>query len=92
MSRRGMMEIEAALNDPINQSGTGAWASAQSDEGLQDQLDWLEPGDRAYEAAARELARRNAAQSEQLQLRWIMRTFWATIVLGVAAIAATLIG
>ena len=91
MSKKGMMELDAALNDPANQSGTGAWARASSDEALQDQLDWIDPGDRSYEAAARELARRDAARSEHIQLKWIMRTFWATIILGLAAIAATLV-
>lgn len=85
------MELEAAMNDPANQSGSGAWARASSDEALQDTLDFLEPGDRGYEAAARELARREAARSEALQLKWIKRTFWVAIILGVAGIAATLI-
>jgi hypothetical protein len=86
-----MMELEAAMNDPANQSGSGAWASASSNEALQDQLDFLKPGDRAYEAAARELARRDAARSEALQLKWIKRAIWVTVFIGVAGIAATLI-
>lgn len=85
-----MLELEAAMNDPANQSGSGAWARASSDEALQDQLDFLEPGDRSYEAAARELARREAARSEALQLKWIKRTLWVATILGVAGIAATL--
>jgi hypothetical protein len=91
LSRRAMMELEEALNDPANQSGSTAWARASSDEALQDQLDFLEPGDRAYEAAARELARRDSARSEALQLKWIKRTLWVAIVLGVGGIGATLI-
>ena len=91
MSRRGMMELEAAMNDPANQIGTGAWARASSDEGLEFHLEGTDPSDPSYGMAVRELARRDAARSENLQLRWIKRTFWATIILGVAAIAATLI-
>lgn len=83
--------MEAARNDPANQIGSGAWARAASDEALEYQLDGGFPGNQAYEAAARELARRDAARSERLQLRWIMRTFWATIALGIAAIVATLL-
>ncbi|HKC03470.1 MAG TPA: hypothetical protein VKC17_09225 [Sphingomicrobium sp.] len=45
----------------------------------------------AYETAARELARREAARSERVQLNWIKATFWATIILGIAAIVATLL-
>ena len=86
-----MRELEAALNDPANQSGSGAWARASPDDALQFQLDCGPPGDLAYDAAARELARREAVRSERLQLRWIKRTLWATIVLGIAAIAATLL-
>jgi hypothetical protein len=90
VSRKGMMELEAALNDPVNQIGSGAWARASSDEALEYHLEGTDPGSLSYEMAARELARRDAARSENLQLRWIKRTFWATIVLGAAAIAATL--
>jgi hypothetical protein len=86
-----MTELEAVMNDPANQSGSGAQARASSDEALQDKLDFLEPGDRGYEAAARELARREAARSEALQLKWIKRTWWAAVILGVVGIAATLI-
>jgi hypothetical protein len=91
LSKGGLRELERARNDPANQLGSGAWARGASDEALQHQLDGAFPGNQAYEAAVRELARREAARSEQLQLRWIMRTFWATIILGVAAIVATLI-
>jgi len=91
MSRKGMMELRAVMDDPANQSGTAAWARASSDEALEFHLEDAEPGSQSFEMAARELARRDAARSETLQLRWIKRTFWATIVLGVAAIAATLI-
>jgi hypothetical protein len=79
------------MNDQANQSGSGAWARASSNEALQDQLDSLEPGDRTYEAAARELTKREAARSEALQLQWIKRTLWVAVILGVAGIAATLI-
>lgn len=91
VSRTGMMELEAAMNDPANQIGSSAWARASSDEALEFHLEGTDPGSQSYEMAARELARRDAVRSEYLQLRWIKRTFWATIVLGVTAIAATLI-
>jgi hypothetical protein len=86
-----MMELEAAMDDPANQSGTAAWARASSDEALEFHLEGTEPGSQSYEMAARELARRDAARSEALQLSWIKRTLWATIILGLAAIAATLL-
>jgi hypothetical protein len=91
MSKRGMRDTEAAINDPANQSGSGAWARASSDDALQFQLDCGSPGDQAYEAAARELARREARRSERVQLKWIKATLWATIILGIAAIVATLL-
>lgn len=90
MSRRGMMKLDAAMSDPVNQSGTAAWARASSNEALEFHLEGTEPGSQSYAMAVRELARRDSARSETLQLRWIKRTFWATIILGVAAIAATL--
>jgi hypothetical protein len=83
--------MDAARNDPANEIGTGAWARASSDEDLEFHLEGIDRGEPSYQTAARELARREAARSESLQLRWIKRTFWATIVLGVAAIAVTLI-
>lgn len=86
-----MRELEEAINDPANQIGSGAWARAASDDALQYQLDGGFPGNQAYEAAARELARRESERAEKIQLRWIMRTFWATILLGLAAIVATLV-
>lgn len=91
MSRRVMEKMDAARNDPANQIGSGAWARASSDETLEYHLEGNFPGSQSYDAAARELARRDAAKSEGLQLSWIKRTFWATIILGVAAIAATLV-
>jgi hypothetical protein len=91
MSTKGILEIEAALSDPANHIGSGAWARTSSDDALEYHLEGTEPGSQSYKAAARVLARRDAIRSEQLQLRWIKRTFWATIVLGVLAIAATLI-
>jgi len=91
MSRKAMMELGAAMSDPVNHSGSGAWARASSDEALQDQLDFHEPGDRSYEAAARELARREAVRSEARQIKWIKRAIWVTVVIGIAGIAATLI-
>ena len=91
MSRKGMMELRAAMNDPANEIGTTEWARASSDDELEFHLQGSEPGSPSYQMAARELARREATRSETLQLRWIKRTFWATIVLGLAAIAATLI-
>jgi hypothetical protein len=91
VSRRGMMEMEAALNDPANQIGSDAWARASSDDALAFHLEGTDPSSQSYKMAARELARRDAARSENVQLRWIKRTFWVTIILGVAAIASTLI-
>lgn len=91
MSRKGILEMDAARNDPANQVGSSAWAKASSDEALGYHLEWADPGSQSYEMAARELARREAAKSETLQLRWIKKTFWATVILGVAAIVATLI-
>jgi hypothetical protein len=91
MSREGMMELEAAMNDPANQSGSAAWARASSDEALEFHLEGTDPSSPTYQMAVRELARRDAARSEALQLKWIKRTFWVAIILGVAGIAATLI-
>lgn len=91
MSRPETDEIRSARQDPANQVGSGAWARNQSDEGLQYQIDGGGPGNKAYEAATRELDRREAARSGELQLFWIKTTFWATIALGVAAIVATLL-
>ena len=91
MSRRGMMELEAELNNPANQTGSVVWAKALSDDALEFHLEGTIPGSPSYEMAARELARREAARCETVQLRWIKLTFWATIILGLGAIAATLI-
>ena len=89
MSSRGVREIDAALNDPANQIGTTAWARSCSNEALEYHLEGADPGSQSYEIAVRELARRDAERSERLQLVWIKRTFWATIILGLAAIVAT---
>jgi hypothetical protein len=70
---------------------TPAGEGVSSDDALEFHLEGTDPGSQSYEMAARELARREAARSETLQLRWIKRTFWATIILGVAAIVATVI-
>jgi len=82
-----MMELEAAMNDPANQSGTAAWARASSNEALEFHIEGTEPSSQSYQMAARELARRDAA----LQLTWIKRTLWVTTILGLAGIAATLL-
>ena len=91
MSKPEMYEIRAAREDPANQVGSGAWARNQSDEDLQYQVDGGGPGNKAYEAATRELDRREATRSGELQLFWIKTAFWATMALGVAAIVATLL-
>lgn len=83
--------MEAAMNDPANQTGTAAWAQASSDDALEFHLEGTEPSSPSYQMAVRELARREAAKAEKLQLKWIKRTLWATIILGVGGIAATLI-
>jgi hypothetical protein len=91
VSNRGMKELAAAMDDPTNQTGSGAWARAASDNELEYHIDGGLPGNRAYEAASRELARRAATRAERTQLSWIKRTFWTTIILGIAAIGATLL-
>jgi hypothetical protein len=57
-----MMELQAAMDDPANQTGTAAWAKASSDDALEFHLEGTDPGSQSYEMAARELARREAAE------------------------------
>ena len=88
------MELRAAMDDPANEIGTTEWARASSDEGLEFHLEGIDPGQPSYQMASRELARREAARSQALQLKWIKRAFWtsiASLIVGAAAIAATLI-
>ena len=85
-------EIDELANGEATQIGSGAWARASSDEDLEVQVESGFPGNKAYEAASRELARREDTRSDRTQLSWIKRTFWATIILGIAAVAVTLFG
>lgn len=75
--------------DPRHQSG--AWFASRPDAELQHEIDQGFIGERAHDAAVAELERRRAARERRAEMRWIKLTFWATVILGLGAIAAAVI-
>lgn len=73
------------------EGGTGAWFDTRTDQQLRHILKTNSASTPACRIAWEELQRRAAKKSEVRQLRWIKATFWTTLILGAAAIAATLI-
>lgn len=71
--------------------GSGEWYRTRTKEQLQTEIDGSFIGGAAYQGARAELDRREAAEDRRVEMRWIKRTFWATIILGLAGIVATVL-
>ena len=69
--------------------GSGEWLRSSSEETLRAYVDGNFPGP-YFNAALEELRQRDAAREAATQRRWILRTFWTSLILGALGIAATL--
>lgn len=70
--------------------GSGEWLRTRTDDQLLAHIDGSYPGPNR-EAAVEELRGREAAREAKRQRRWIIATFWVSVILGLGAIAATLL-
>jgi hypothetical protein len=71
-------------------AGSGEWTRTRTDEQLREAMDGAMPSP-FYEAVRAELERRERDREAAVQRRWIKRTFWVSVVLGLGGILATLL-
>ena len=75
---------------PLNNDNAEYW-QGKKDEELEEIIRVNMIGSKNYVCARDELDRRQAKRSEARQLFWIKLTFWTTLVLAGAGLAATLL-
>lgn len=81
--------IIVTQREPAPSRGSGAWYRWLTDDELRSQIDGNMPGGSAHDNAMAELERRQSGRDRDAEMRWIKRTFWASVVLGLAGILAT---